>query len=102
MLRGMVSYHRCDSPDAVRSGLARGKLIYRFAADANHPLARIGKAALRKATGCEIFYSHGDPAILGSHPDGPEHDYLLSDDPIGAPPRLVNRGLREPPSQKGR
>ena len=43
----LVSYHRKDSAEAVRSGAAKGKLIFKFEADADHPLARIGKAALR-------------------------------------------------------
>ena len=62
----LVSYHRKDSPEAVRSGAARGKLIFKFAADDSHPLARVGKAALRQALGIEIFYGHGDPASSAS------------------------------------
>ena len=61
-----------DSPEAVRAGQAKGKLIFQFEVGADHPLARVGKAALRQALGIEIFYGHGDPTILGAHPDGPE------------------------------
>ena len=86
LARSLVSYHRQDSPDAVRSGAARGKLIFKFAADDSHPLATVGKAALRSSLGVEVFYGHGDPAILGKHPDGPAHDYLLSDGPLGPLP----------------
>ena len=80
----LVSYHRCDSPEAVRAGEAKGKLIFKFAADADHLLARIGKAALRSSLGVEIFYG-GDPTILGEHPDGPAQDYLL-EGVLGPPP----------------
>ena len=67
----MVSYHRCDSPEAVRAGQAKGKLIFQFEVGADHPLARVGKAALRQALGIEIFYGHGDPSILGGAPGRP-------------------------------
>ncbi|MGE5756799.1 MAG: hypothetical protein ACM35G_13965, partial [Planctomycetaceae bacterium] len=75
---GLVARTLADSAEAVRSGRARGKLIFRFAADDSHPLARVGKAALRQAIGLEVFYGHGDPTIFGSHPDGPDQDYALS------------------------
>ena len=52
-------------------------MIFKFAADDSHPLARVGKAALRQALGIEIFYGHGDPSILGAHPDGPDAEYML-------------------------
>ena len=81
----MVSYHQADSPDAVRSGTARGKLIFKFEADADHPLAKVGKAALRGSLGVEVFYGHGDPTIMGAHPDGPAQNYLL-EGVLGPPP----------------
>ena len=89
----MVSYHRCDSPEAVRAGEAKGKLIFQFEVDADHPLARIGKAALRSSLGVEIFYG-GDPTILGEHPDGPAKDYLL-EGVFGPPPDWLIADLVE-------
>ena len=96
----MVSYHRCDSPEAVRAGQAKGKLLFKFEASADHPLAKVGKAALRSVLGIEIFYGHGDPSVLGEHPEGSEHDYLLSDDPLGPPPDWLIADLVERASQK--
>jgi hypothetical protein len=98
----LVSYHRADSPEAVRAGTAKGKLIFQFAADENHPLARINKAALKSALGVEIFYGHGDPSVLGAHPDGPGQEYLLSDGPVGPPPDWLLEDLVERASQKVR
>ena len=100
----MVSYHQADGPDAVRSGTARGKLIFKFVASADHPLARIGKAALRGSLGVEVFYGHADPAILGSHPDGPGREYLL-DGSLGPPPDwlltdLVGRAIPKVPKPR--
>ena len=88
----LVSYHGDDGPDGFRSGPAKGKLLYRFAADENHPLARVGKAALKSRLGVEIFYGHGDPTILGAHPDGPGREYLL-DGSLGPPPDWLIDGL---------
>ncbi|HMB07141.1 MAG TPA: DNA polymerase domain-containing protein, partial [Isosphaeraceae bacterium] len=95
----LVSYHRQDSPDAVRSGAARGKLIFKFAADDSHPLARIGVAALRQALGIEVFYGQGTPTILGEHPEGPGQEYLL-DGSLGPPPGWLLEGLIERASKK--
>ena len=98
----LVSYHRCDSPEAVRAGEAKGKLIFQFEVGADHPLARVGKAALRQALGIEIFYGHGDPSILGEHPDGPDAEYMLSDDPLGPPPDWLIADLVERAAKKVR
>ena len=96
----LVSYHRQDSAEAVRSGAAKGKLIFKFAADADHPLARIGKVALRSSLGVEIFYG-GDPTLLGEHPDGPAQDYLL-EGVLGPPPDWLIADLVERAAKKAR
>ncbi|HMB02346.1 MAG TPA: hypothetical protein VKP69_01235, partial [Isosphaeraceae bacterium] len=96
----LVSYHRKDSASAVRAGEAKGKLIFKFEADADHCLARIGKAALRQSLGVEIFYG-GDPTILGAHPEGPEQDYLL-EGALGPPPSWLIKDLSERASKKVR
>ena len=98
----LVSYHRQDSAEAVRSGAAKGKLIFRFAADDTHSLARVGKAALRQSLGLEIFFGHGDPSILGEHPSGAEHDYLLSDNPLGPPPDWLITEITERAAKKAK
>ncbi|HMB05948.1 MAG TPA: DNA polymerase domain-containing protein, partial [Isosphaeraceae bacterium] len=97
----LVSYHRCDSPGAVRAGEAKGKLLFQFKADADHPLAKVGKAAFRSTLGIEIFYGHGDPSVLGEHPDGPEAEYLL-DGILGSPPDWLIADLVERASKKVR
>ena len=58
----LVSYHRQDSPDAVRSGAAKGKLIFKFEADDSHPLARVGKAALRQPSASRSSTATATPA----------------------------------------
>ena len=64
-------------PEAVRAGEAKGKLIFRFAADADHPLARVGKAALRAALGSRSSTGMAIQLFSVEHPDGPEQEYLL-------------------------
>ena len=85
----LVSYHGKETPAAVRAGAAKGKLIFTFAAEEGHPLARVGVAALRAATGCEIFYGRGVPTVCGRHPDGPEMEYLLDGQLGPAPDWLI-------------
>ena len=96
----LVSYHRKDSAEAVRSGAVKGKLIFKFKADADHPLARIGKSALRQSLGIEVFYG-GDPTLLGEHPDGPAQDYLL-EGVLGPPPDWLIADLVERAAKKAR
>jgi hypothetical protein len=73
----LTSFHRKDTPEDVRMGRARGKLVFRLA-DPENPLASIGPARLKAATGVEVFYGKGGiPTLLGAHPDGVEHDYCL-------------------------
>ena len=98
----MVSYHRADSPEAVRAGSAKGKLIFRYRADEDSPLAKVSKAALRSTLGIEIFYGKEDATVFGVHPDGPGSDYLLSDGPLGPPPDWLLADLAERASKKVR
>ena len=99
----MISHHRDSGPEAVRSGGARGKLIFKFEADENHPLARIGQAALKSDLGCEVFFGSGAPTVLGAHPDGPEREYLIAG-VLGPPPDWLINDLvgRAAKKQEGR
>jgi hypothetical protein len=88
----LVSYHRDGTADAVRSGQGRGKLLFRFAAGPDHPLARMPIAHWKKSRGIEVFYGKGIPTVLGKHPDGPDQDYLV-DGVLGDAPPWVIEGL---------
>jgi hypothetical protein len=87
-----VSYHPDGGPGAVRSGRARGKLIFRFAAGADHPLARIAVNRWKKTRGIEVFFGKGVPTVLGVHPEGPGREYLL-DGTVGEAPAWLIEGL---------
>jgi hypothetical protein len=62
----LVSFHGDATPEGVRTGRQRGKLIFRLTGDANHPLGRI-KARWKKRHGIEVFYGNGLPSILGHY-----------------------------------
>jgi hypothetical protein len=95
----LVSCHGDATPEAVRTGRARGKLIFRLEADGEHPLAKMKKDHWLKAHGVEVFYGHGTPSVLGEHPDGSR--YRL-DGAFGEPPDWLidlltpKRRLKEP------
>jgi hypothetical protein len=71
------------TPELVRTGRARGKLIFRLADDGSHPLVKVAQDHWLKSRGVEIFYGRGMPTVLGSHPDGTEYrlDGVLGDAP---------------------
>jgi hypothetical protein len=82
----LVSCRGDATPEDVRTGRARGKLIFRLEGDDTHPLARMRQAHWLKSHGVEVFYSHGMPAVLGQHPDGTA--YRL-DGTLGAAPEWL-------------
>jgi hypothetical protein len=88
----LTSYHRKDTAEAVRSGHARGKLVFRFAAAPDHKLAKMSVGRWKKTRGVEVFFGKGCPTVLGSHPDGRDHDYLL-DGALGEAPAWLVDGL---------
>ena len=97
----MVSYHRGDSPEAVRGGEAKGKLIFQFEADADHPLAKVGRPHSVPSSASRSSTATATPSVLGEHPDGPEAEYLL-DGVLGPPPDWLISDLVERASKKVR
>ena len=95
----LVSYHRQDSAEAVRSGAAKGKLIFRFAADGDHPLAGVSKSALRGGLGVEIFYGQGIPQFSASTPRGGEQS-ICSRRSLGPPPDWLITEITERAAKK--
>jgi hypothetical protein len=79
----LVSCRGEASPEDVRTGKARGKLLFRFVADDAHPLVRMRLNHWTKTRGVEVFYGQGIPSVLGKHPDGDE--YRLAGT-LGEPP----------------
>lgn len=71
----LVSCRGDATPEQVRTGRGRGKLIFRLESggDSPHPLAKVAQAHWLKARGIEVFYGHGMPSVLGEHPDGTEY-----------------------------
>jgi DNA polymerase family B len=66
----LVSCRSDATPEDVRTGRARGTLIFRLVGDASHPLARMARSHWLKDRGVEVFYGAGIPSVLGEHPDG--------------------------------
>jgi DNA polymerase family B len=66
----LVSLHGDPTGKDVRSGRARGKLIFRLAGDEQHPLARVHVNRWTKSRGVELFYGKGLPSVVGEHPSG--------------------------------
>lgn len=66
----LVSVRGDATADQVRRGQARGKLIFRFEAGADHPFARMRVEQWKKSRGVEVFYGKGIPSVLGRHPSG--------------------------------
>jgi hypothetical protein len=54
----------------VRTGKARGKVIFRLEAPPDHPLAKLAIARWKKPRGVEVFFGKGIPSVLGEHPSG--------------------------------
>ena len=99
----LVSCRGASHPDAVRSGMGRGKLIFRFLAAPDHPLAVMKIEKWKKAYGVEVFYGKGIPSVLGAGPDGTTYQL---DGTLGPPPGWLIDLLTSPerplPSPKGK
>jgi hypothetical protein len=90
-LRGcLVSVHGETTADEVRTGRGRGKLIFRLAADPDHPLSRLAIGKWKDSRGIEVFYGKGLPSVLGEHPSGER--YRL-EGTIGDAPDWLIEGL---------
>src|SRR5206468_3276028 len=79
----LVSIRGGGTGDDVRTGKARGKLIFRLAGDDIHPLAKLSIERWKATRGVEVFYGKGLPSILGKHPSGDTYrlDGILGDAP---------------------
>jgi hypothetical protein len=95
----LVSCHGDSTPDGVRVGRHRGKLIFRLQGDAGHPLGRI-KARWKERFGIEVFYGNGLPSILGQY-DGNGDRYRL-DGTLGPVPDWLVTALTPRPSKAPR
>ena len=96
-LRGcLVSVHGETTADDVRTGRGRGKLIFRFQADAEHPLARLPIGRWRKVRGVDIFFGKGLPSLLGEYSDSERYrlDGTLGDAPDWLIEGLIPRGTK--------
>ena len=80
---GLVSCRGEATPDRVRLGKARGKLIFRVAVGPDHWLATIKPGRWKAKYGVEVFYGHGIPSLLGAGPDGTTYRI---DGTLGPPP----------------
>jgi hypothetical protein len=86
----LVSFHENATPDGVRTGKDRGKLIFRFDGDPDHPLCRV-KAKWKNSRGIEVFYGNGLPSILGQY--GDDGDQYKLDGTLGTAPDWLVEGL---------
>jgi hypothetical protein len=96
----LVSYHGDATPDGVRSGRQRGKLIFKLKAGEDHPLVRV-KSRWKKTRGVEVFYGNGLPSILGQY-DGNGDRYQIAGTLGEAPEWLLGALLpkQSPPRKK--
>lgn len=86
----LVSCHGDATAADVRSGRARGKLIFRFEAGPDDPLARLARAKWLESRGIEVFYGKGIPSVLGRHPSGEQYRI---EGTLGPPPPWLVEGL---------
>ncbi|MBV8314070.1 MAG: hypothetical protein JOZ53_03960, partial [Planctomycetaceae bacterium] len=82
----LVSSRGASHPDAVRSGTGRGKMLFRFHADAEHPLAKMPINRRKEALGVEVFFGRGVPSVAGEGPDGTTYQL---DGTLGPPPEWL-------------
>src|SRR5262249_46546679 len=54
----LTSAHGATTAEEVRAGRGRGKLIFRLAAPADHPLARMKPGRWAKRLGVDVFFRH--------------------------------------------
>ena len=79
----LVSGHGDATPEGVRTGKDRGKLLFTFDGGSDHPLCRVA-AKWKKSRGIEVFYGNGLPSILGQY--GDNGDRYRLDGTLGKPP----------------
>lgn len=79
----LVSCRGEATPEGVRAGRDCGKLIFRFEAGPDHPLASCSASMFKKKYGFDLFYGKEIPSVLGAGPDGTA--YVL-DGELGPPP----------------
>ncbi|MBV8228783.1 MAG: hypothetical protein JO329_02250, partial [Planctomycetaceae bacterium] len=82
----LVSSRGASHPDAVRAGTGRGKMLFRFHADAEHPLAKMPINRRKEALGVEVFFGRGVPSVAGEGPDGTTYQL---DGTLGPPPEWL-------------
>lgn len=96
----LVSCRGEATPDGVRAGSDRGKLIFRVEDD--DILACVGQNDWKKY-GVEVFYGSGMPSVLGPDPDGGEYrlDGTLGPAPPWLIAELTRRAERRPRRARG-
>jgi hypothetical protein len=80
----LVSCHGDATPEGVRAGRHRGKLIFRAPGlCADHRIARMGVSRWRKRFGIDVFFGKGIPSVLGRYSDDDAYrlEGTLSDAP---------------------
>lgn len=79
-------------PKDVAYGKKKGKLIFRFEADKDHPLAKMAYSFWAKSRGIDVFYGKQVPSILGKgDPDTP--DYVLHGEELTDIPEWLKNSL---------
>jgi hypothetical protein len=86
----LVAYHGASTAEGVRASTARGKLIFRFVAEAEHPLAKLPVNRWLPTRGIEVFYGRGLPSVVGEYGEG---DQYQIDGTLGEPPSWLIEGL---------
>jgi hypothetical protein len=86
----LVSAHGDATAEGVRTGQARGKLIFTFDGGPDHPLSR-ARSRWLKTRGVEVFYGNGLPSILGQY--GDNGDQYILDGVIGKAPEWLVTAL---------
>ena len=85
--RCLISLRGNLTGDAVRSGRLRGKLIFRFASNSDHPIAKLAINKFKATWGFEVFYGKGLPSIVGEYPG--DEPYRLEGTLTDAPGWLI-------------
>jgi hypothetical protein len=98
----LVSVRGDVAAEDVRTGRARGKLIFRLSDEAAGPIAKLSIGRWKKDRGVEVFFGKGIPSVLGRHPSGEPYriEGTISDAPSWlveglAPQRTSTRTTRK-------
>jgi hypothetical protein len=98
----LVAFHGDATADGVRTGTARGKLIFRLEAGTDHPICQ-AKARWLKSRGIEVFYGSGLPSVRGRYDDtGGGDEYELDGSLGNAPEWLIKALSPRVKTQKGK